>query len=278
MSSNHTKHLDALKLPALKVKVQPPVGAIKQNLELQDMRSFYHPEVINLNNLNISFKHIRTHFRSPRILERTLPIRNATTCNNLFHYYDESKMFCAGPVETLGQPECIGDSGAPFVMMEDDRPVLAGITSWGYGCQKGRPLGIHTKIGNIVSWIVNKAIDMGADMDSARRRNHAKPNIQLRFTNNSNSTKSVKKTQKQRRKRIKQRKNVKDQIRKQNLERKFRLKMIHRGQHVETKKLKKFLKSNVKRDGRHQKTYLKSNQIKKLRTVNSAMPGKWFIM
>lgn len=209
---------------------------------------------------------------SPRILERTLPIRNATTCNNLFHYYDESKMFCAGPVEILGQPECIGDSGAPFVMMEDDRPVLAGITSWGYGCQKGRPLGIHTKIGNIVSWIVNKAIDMGADMDSARRRNHAKPNIQLRFTNNSNSTKSVKKTQKQRRKRIKQRKNVKDQIRKQNLERKFRLKMIHRGQHVETKKLKKFLKSNVKRDGRHQKTYLKSNQIKKLRTVNSAMP------
>ena len=65
-------------------------------------------------------------------------------------------MFCAGPHGDFGNHECVGDSGAPFVMMENDRPVLAGITSWGYGCQRGRPLGIHTKVTNIVSWIVNK--------------------------------------------------------------------------------------------------------------------------
>ena len=41
-------------------------------------------------------------------------------------------------------------------MMAEGSPVLAGITNWGYGCQKGRPLGIHTKTSTHISWIVNK--------------------------------------------------------------------------------------------------------------------------
>lgn len=189
-------------------------------------------------------------------------------------------MFCAGPEGHFDEShECVGDSGAPFVMMENERPVLAGITSWGYGCQRGRPLGIHTKVTNIVSWIVNKAIDMGAHMTSARQRNREDreetvpvPDIRIGIIKNAGKVKSVKKTQRQRRKKVKKRQNLKDQLRKENLERKFVLKMTHKGQPVDTKKLKKFLKSNVKRNGRNKQTYLKSSQLKKLRTVSSATP------
>ena len=33
-----------------------------------------------------------------------------------------------------GKDACQGDSGGPFVCIENNQPVLYGITSWGYGC------------------------------------------------------------------------------------------------------------------------------------------------
>jgi len=217
---------------------------------------------------------------SPKILEKSLPIQNSTICKNQFHYYDASKMFCAGPVPVGGAGrhlQCVGDSGAPFVMMEDDQPVLVGVTSWGYGCQQGRPLGIHTSISNLVSWLVNKAIDMGAFMDSARQRNKRKLEEAAVVLKNAGTkmkaaTKSVKKEQKQRRKRIKQRQKGKERTRRQNLERKFRFKMARTGEAVDSKKLKKFLKSQAKRKQKKGKLFLRNNQLKKLRTISSDIP------
>ena len=80
-------------------------------------------------------------------------------------------------------------------MMAEGSPVLAGITNWGYGCQKGRPLGIHTKTSTHISWIVNKGkflhvIDFEVnDFTTVRFRSRSLPMwlfielTQLRVTN-----------------------------------------------------------------------------------------------
>lgn len=206
-----------------------------------------------------------------------MPIWETDECLEKVHYFDSSKSFCAGPKnETVHK--CTGDSGAPFVMVEKNQPVLAGITSWGYGCQQGRPFGIHSKIGNVVSWIVNKAIDMGAQMESARSRNHNKMGfLGIGVLKTANSAKSIKKSQKQRQKRLKERENLRVALRKQNLERKFRLKMAQRGEITELKKLKKFLNQNISKHKQKSDQALKMNEIKRLRTISIATPDHVYV-
>ena len=36
--------------------------------------------------------------------------------------------------ETDGSSSCKGDSGGPYTVKKDDQHLLAGVTSWGYGC------------------------------------------------------------------------------------------------------------------------------------------------
>ena len=100
-------------------------------------------------------------------MEDTYSIEEHSDCrNNHFHYYDERKSFCAvskenqkekegkprpkGKEPKFKEPKCSGGSGAPFVMLEDNMPVLAGITSWGYGCPTGRPAGIYVRVSNFI--------------------------------------------------------------------------------------------------------------------------------
>ena len=61
-------------------------------------------------------------------------------------------MFCAGYLEG-GKDGCQGDSGGPLVCAVDNKPVLYGVTSWGFGCAKPNSPGVWTKVNNYIDWI-----------------------------------------------------------------------------------------------------------------------------
>ena len=67
-------------------------------------------------------------------------------------------MFCAGQKQG-GKDSCQGDSGGPFVCVDDNKPVLVGITSWGFGCAEKKHPGVYAEVsstqiwGWIVSWL-----------------------------------------------------------------------------------------------------------------------------
>ena len=81
-------------------------------------------------------------------------IETHSDCRRHYHYYDDRKSFCATSMDLhYGKPNsCIADSGSPFVMLENENPVLVGIASWGYGCPKGRPKGIYTNVSNYIRY------------------------------------------------------------------------------------------------------------------------------
>ena len=53
---------------------------------------------------------------------------------------------------------CQGDSGGPLTVLDaDDRPVLAGVTSWGYGCARNGTPGLYARVSSFQSWIAGNA-------------------------------------------------------------------------------------------------------------------------
>ena len=51
----------------------------------------------------------------------------------------------------------IGDSGGPLICVDNNRPVLYGVTSWGIGCgDKGYP-GVFAKVSAVLNWISSTA-------------------------------------------------------------------------------------------------------------------------
>ena len=96
-------------------------------------------------------------FQSQQLLEAVLPVYDRSECNTRYGGLVTDNQFCAG-YENGGVDACKGDSGGPFVVVDGNRPKIAGIVSWGRGCaRKGTP-SVYTKISPYVGWI-NWAID-----------------------------------------------------------------------------------------------------------------------
>lgn len=68
-------------------------------------------------------------------------------------YLVEGAMMCAGWLEG-GKDGCQGDSGGPLICANDqNHPIIAGITSWGFGCGTKNSPGVWTKVSSYIPWI-----------------------------------------------------------------------------------------------------------------------------
>ena len=65
-------------------------------------------------------------------------------------------MFCAG-VNGGGKDACQGDSGGPATTMVGGTRILAGATSWGYGCAQANYPGVYADLHYFRDWINTNA-------------------------------------------------------------------------------------------------------------------------
>ena len=83
------------------------------------------------------------------LTEVGLPIVDHQTCSK---WYSEvgvavikSMHICAG-YENGKKDACLGDSGGPLICVENNKPVLRGVVSWGIGCAAKHRPGIYTRL------------------------------------------------------------------------------------------------------------------------------------
>jgi trypsin len=83
----------------------------------------------------------------------TVPLVSAANCDQAYTGRLSDRMLCAG-LESGGKDSCQGDSGGPLFVRDDhDRPMLAGVVSWGIGCARPYKYGVYSKVNAVVPWI-----------------------------------------------------------------------------------------------------------------------------
>jgi hypothetical protein len=92
------------------------------------------------------------------LLEATVPIRADNDCGLYGNSFDPETMVCAAP-HGGGTDSCQGDSGGP--LMVDDGSgalVLAGVTSWGFGCAQADYPGVYVRLGApaLNQWVMDR--------------------------------------------------------------------------------------------------------------------------
>lgn len=85
----------------------------------------------------------------------TLPLVARTACNAKKSYDGTitSRMVCAGFAKG-GKDSCQGDSGGPLVVSAGSKWILAGITSFGYGCARPDLYGVYSRVAVLRTWIL----------------------------------------------------------------------------------------------------------------------------
>ncbi|GIR12981.1 MAG: hypothetical protein CM15mP23_15560 [Cryomorphaceae bacterium] len=71
----------------------------------------------------------------------------------------DGSMICAGDLIDGGEDACQGDSGGPLVVRSliDNRWLLIGATSWGYGCADVNYPGVWARVSYVIDWIEDNA-------------------------------------------------------------------------------------------------------------------------
>jgi trypsin len=86
------------------------------------------------------------------LLEAAVPVVTNVSCASAYPYETIFlSNLCAG-YQRGGVDTCQGDSGGPLTF-PFARPLLAGVTSWGYGCARPGLPGVYTRISSYITWI-----------------------------------------------------------------------------------------------------------------------------
>ncbi|XP_073440598.1 enteropeptidase [Dendrobates tinctorius] len=92
----------------------------------------------------------------PNILqEAKVPLISNGKCQQQMPEYNISNsMICAG-YEEGGIDTCQGDSGGPLMCQVENRWILVGVTSFGYGCAQPNRPGVYARLTTFSDWIYN---------------------------------------------------------------------------------------------------------------------------
>jgi len=97
------------------------------------------------------------------LLEATAPIRTDAGCSAYGQFFLTSTMLCVGAANPPGSTDtCQGDSGGPLLVPNGGPFVLAGVVSWGNGCNRLNFPGIYTRIGapRLNAWVRGRVSDV----------------------------------------------------------------------------------------------------------------------
>ncbi|XP_055383280.1 trypsin-1-like [Condylostylus longicornis] len=122
------------------------------SINLPDVNDIFSPgtkvEVSGWGTTNQYFNMLSNVLKSVEIV-----IIDLETCNKLnYNEVNENNMLCAGDLNG-GKDSCSGDSGGPLVTKRDNKTIIVGIVSWGYGCGYSSHPGVYTNVSKFLNWI-----------------------------------------------------------------------------------------------------------------------------
>ena len=81
-----------------------------------------------------------------------IPLVTLQSCNTSYMGFITENMLCAGH-ENGGVDACQGDSGGPLVCISNEKPIIAGISSFGIGCGEAEYPGVYARVTSFMRWI-----------------------------------------------------------------------------------------------------------------------------
>ena len=106
---------------------------------------------------------------SDALLEATVPIRTDNVCASSYgDLFVATTMVCAG---NGSSDTCQGDSGGPLLVGPSAPLVLAGVVSWGIGCNRPTRPGIYTRVGapGLNAWVRGRLYDVDFTVSATPR-------------------------------------------------------------------------------------------------------------
>uniref|UniRef100_A0A5F8HAG8 Enteropeptidase n=1 Tax=Monodelphis domestica TaxID=13616 RepID=A0A5F8HAG8_MONDO len=85
--------------------------------------------------------------------EAQIPLLSNEQCQQQMPEYNITENMICGGYEEGGVDSCKGDSGGPLMCQEDERWLLAGVTSFGHQCALPKRPGVYVRISKFEKWI-----------------------------------------------------------------------------------------------------------------------------